>query len=48
VMWFLGWAQSDFEIAWGLVGPVLESFCDFLNCKFNDPSSVSLPAGLHS
>jgi hypothetical protein len=37
VMWFLGHAQSEFEIAWGLISPVLKSFCDYLN--------LSQPAG---
>ena len=45
-MWFLGQAQLEFEIPWGLIGPVLESFCDYLNSKSGDPLSVSLPAGL--
>jgi hypothetical protein len=46
-MWFLGQAQLVYEIPWGLIGPVLESFCDYLNSKSGDPLSVSLPAGLH-
>jgi hypothetical protein len=46
--WFIARAQWDFEIPWGLIEPVLESLCDFLNCKFNDPLSVSLLARLHS
>jgi hypothetical protein len=46
-MWFLGQAQSEYEIAWGLIGPVLQSFCDYLNSKSGDLVSVSLPAGLH-
>jgi hypothetical protein len=45
-MWFLGQAQLVYEIPWGLIGPVLESFCDYLNSKSGDPLSVSLPAGL--
>ncbi len=45
VMWFLG--QAAFGIPWGLIGPVLESFCDYLNSKAGDPLSVSLPAELH-
>jgi len=44
VMWFLGWAQSEFEIAWGLVGPVLNSFCDYLSSKSGDPP-IRQPAG---
>jgi hypothetical protein len=36
VMWFLSQAQSEFEIAWGLIGPVLKSFCDYLN--FSQPA----------
>jgi hypothetical protein len=42
---FIG--QAVFGIPWGLIGPVLESFCDYLNSKAGDPLSVSLPAGLH-
>ena len=45
-MWFLGQALLEFEIPWGLIGPVLESFCDYLNSKSGDPLCVSLPAGL--
>jgi hypothetical protein len=48
VVWFLGQAKLEFEIPWGLIEPVLESFCDYLNSKSGDPLSVSLPAGLHS
>jgi len=44
VVWFLGQARSEFEIPWGLIGPVLESFCDYLNSKSADPLAVSLPA----
>ena len=33
VLWFLGQAQSEFEIAWGLTEPVFNSFCDYLNSK---------------
>lgn len=46
VMWFLGQAQLVYELPWGLIGPVLKSFCDYLNSKSGDPLSVSLPAGL--
>jgi hypothetical protein len=46
--WFLGQAQMEFQIAWGLIEPVLQSFCNYLNSKSGDPLSVSLPAGLHS
>jgi len=42
---FIG--QAVFGIPWGLIGPVLESFCDYLNSKAGDPLSVRLPAGLH-
>ena len=35
--WFIGRAQWEFEIAWGLIEPVLESFCDYFNSKFGDP-----------
>jgi hypothetical protein len=45
-MWFLEWAQLEYQIPWGLIGPVLESFCDHLNSKAGDPLSVSLPTGL--
>ncbi len=45
-MWFLTQAQLEYEIPWGLIGPVLESFCDYLNSKAGDPLSVSLPTGL--
>ena len=31
LLWFLGRAQMEFEIAWGLIEPVLKSFCDYLN-----------------
>jgi len=37
-MWFLG--QAALGIPWGLIGPVLESFCDYLNSKSGDPLSV--------
>jgi hypothetical protein len=46
--WFLGQAQIELQIAWGLTEPVLKSFCNYLNPKSGDPLSVSLPAGLHS
>jgi hypothetical protein len=36
VMWFLGQAQVEFQIAWGLIEPVLKSFCDYLNSLFDD------------
>ena len=36
-MWFLGRAQLEFELPWGLIGPVLKSFCDYLNSKSGDP-----------
>lgn len=47
-MWFLGQAQLTFGIPWGLMGPVLESFCDYLNSKPGDPLIRQPPAGLHS
>ena len=47
-MWFLGQAPLVYELPWGLIGPVLESCCDYLNSKAGDPLSVSLPGGLHS
>ncbi len=43
-MWFLGQAKFEFEIAWDLIEPVFNSFCDYLNSKSGDPLSVSLPA----
>jgi len=43
-MWFLGQAQLVYELPWGLIGPVLESFCDYLNSKSGDPLSVSARA----
>jgi hypothetical protein len=43
-MWFLGQAKFEFEIAWGLIEPVLESFCDYLNSKF-DASITRQPPG---
>ena len=46
--WFLGQAQMEFQIAWGLIEPVLQYFCNYLNSKSGDRLSVSLPAGLHS
>jgi hypothetical protein len=45
-MWFLGQGRLENEIPWGLIGPVLESCCDYLNSKIGDPLSVSLPAEL--
>jgi len=36
VTWFLGLGQLEYEIPWGLIGPVLESFCDYLNSKSGD------------
>jgi hypothetical protein len=44
VTWFLARAQWEFEIAWGLIGPVLQSFCDYLNSKSGDPL-IQQPAG---
>jgi Wzt C-terminal domain len=35
--WFLGLAELECEIPWGLIGPVLESFCDYLNSQSGDP-----------
>jgi hypothetical protein len=32
-VWFLGQAQLVYELSWGLIGPVLKSFCDYLNSK---------------
>jgi Wzt C-terminal domain len=43
-VWFLGRAQVEFEIAWGLIEPVLQSFCDYLNSKSGDPV-IRQPAG---
>jgi hypothetical protein len=34
--WFFGRAQMEFQIAWGLIEPVLESFCDYLNSNSGD------------
>jgi len=48
VMWFLGQAQLAFGIPWGLIGPVLESFCDYLNSKSGDRLFRQPPAGLHN
>jgi hypothetical protein len=48
VIWFVGQAQFAFEIPWGLVGPVLESFCDYLNSKSGGPLIRQPPEGLHS
>jgi hypothetical protein len=42
--WFLGQAQMEFQIAWGLIEPVLQSFCDYLNSKSGDPV-IRQPAG---
>jgi hypothetical protein len=42
--WFLGQAQMEFQIAWGLIEPVLQSFCDYLNSKSGD-SVIRQPAG---
>ena len=36
-VWFLGQARFEFEIAWGLIGPVLKSFRDYLNSKSGEP-----------
>jgi len=36
VLWFLGQAQSEFEIAWDLIEPVFNSFCDYLNSLSHD------------
>src|SRR5262249_54931800 len=35
-MWFLGRAQIEFQLAWGLIEPVLKSFCDYLNSLSDD------------
>jgi hypothetical protein len=43
VMWFLGQAAFG-GIPWGLIAPVLESFCDYLNSKSGDPL-IRQPAG---
>jgi len=32
-IWFLGQAPLTFGVPWGLIAPVLESFCDYLNSK---------------
>jgi hypothetical protein len=42
--WFLSQAHSEYRIAWGLIGPVLKSFCDCLNSKLGD-SLFRQPAG---
>jgi hypothetical protein len=42
--WFFGRAQMEFQIAWGLIEPVLESFCDYLNSNSGD-SIIRQPAG---
>jgi hypothetical protein len=34
--WFLSRAPREFQIDWGLMEPVLKSFCDYLNSKFDD------------
>jgi hypothetical protein len=47
--WFLRQARSDFEIAWGLIGPVRQSFCDYLNSKSGEPlirQPVVTPKGI--
>jgi hypothetical protein len=44
VVWFLGRAQKEFQIAWGLIDPVLKSFCDYLNSKFGD-HVIRYPSG---
>jgi len=44
VTWFLARAQWGFEIAWGLIEPVFESFCDYLNSNSGD-SIIRQPAG---
>jgi hypothetical protein len=36
-MWFLGRAQMEFQIAWGLIEPVFNSFCDYLNSMPDAP-----------
>ena len=43
-MSFLGQAPLELEIPWGLIGPVLESFCDYLNSKSGHPL-IRQPAG---
>jgi hypothetical protein len=35
--WFLGQAPMVLQIAWGLIEPVLQSFCDYLNSMSCDP-----------
>jgi hypothetical protein len=42
--WFIARAQWEFEIPWGLIEPVLESICDFLDSKSGDPL-IRQPAG---
>ncbi|HEY9503891.1 MAG TPA: hypothetical protein VIR01_19795, partial [Pyrinomonadaceae bacterium] len=42
--WFVGQAQMEFQIAWGLIEPVLKSFCEYLNSK-SDDSVIHQPAG---
>jgi hypothetical protein len=42
--WFFGRAQMEFQIAWGLIEPVLESFCDYLNSNSGD-YIIRQPAG---
>jgi hypothetical protein len=47
-MWFLGQVPLGFGVPWGLIGPVLESFCDYLNSKSGDPLFRQPPAGLRN
>jgi hypothetical protein len=47
-MWFLGQAPLAFGIPWGLIEPVLTSFCDYLNSKSGDPLIRQPPKGVHS
>jgi hypothetical protein len=44
VTWFLARAQWGFEIALGLIEPVFESFCNYLNSNSGD-SIIRQPAG---
>jgi hypothetical protein len=49
VMWFLGQARMEFQIPWGLIEPVLNSFCDYLNsmsdATFPPASTTRRPNG---
>jgi hypothetical protein len=42
--WFLGQGPLAFGIPWGLIGPVLESFCDYLGSKSYTPFPSVPPA----